>query len=282
MSASCCRECAPLATRLRNRMHCRQRTTGSQARPAQGSNNRRGRAGTPVAPQPSAEQRESKEFRMALLERVSTLIRANLNDLIDKAEDPEKMIKQVILDMQNQLLQVKTQVAIAIADQHLLEKKQKDNEVKVAEWMRKAELAVDKKEDDLARASLLRVESYRELSQNFTQQVADQKAQVENLKSALRQLEQKLTEAQAKADVLIAQHRRARAVGKANDARMASGDGSRAAAFDRMKRKVAHSEAVGQAKGELASEDIDDRLAALEKEDRVEKLLAELKAKRGA
>jgi phage shock protein A len=219
---------------------------------------------------------------MALLERVSTLVRANLNDLIDKAEDPEKMIKQVILDMQNQLLQVKTQVAIAIADQHLLEKKQKENEEKVAEWMRKAELAVDKKQDDLARASLQRVESFRELSENFQQQVTDQKAQVENLKSALRQLEQKLTEAQAKSDVLITQHRRARAAGKANDARMASGDESKAAAFDRMKRKVAHSEAVSQAKGEIASDNIEDRLAALEKEDRIEHLLAELKSKRGA
>ncbi len=219
---------------------------------------------------------------MALLERVSTLVRANLNDLIDKAEDPEKMIKQVILDMQNQLLQVKTQVAIAIADQHLLEKKQKENEDKIAEWMRKAELAVDKKEDDLARASLLRVESYRELSQNFAQQVSDQKAQVENLKSALRQLDQKLAEAQAKSEVLIAQHRRARAVSKASDARMASVDGSKAAAFDRMKRKVAHSEAVSQAKSEIASDNIEDRLAALEKQDRIEQLLAELKSKRGA
>src|SRR5881409_1792513 len=106
---------------------------------------------------------------MALLERVSTLVRANLNDLIDRAEHPEKMIKQVILDMQNQLLQVKTQVAIAIADQHLLEKKQKENEDKVAEWTRKAELAVGKKEDDLARASLQRVESYRDLSSSFAQ-----------------------------------------------------------------------------------------------------------------
>jgi len=70
---------------------------------------------------------------MALLERVSTLIRANINDLVDKAEDPEKMIKQVILDMQNQRLQGKTQVAIAIADQHLLEKKQKQNLEKAAE-----------------------------------------------------------------------------------------------------------------------------------------------------
>jgi phage shock protein A len=219
---------------------------------------------------------------MALLERVSTLVRANLNDLIDKAEDPEKMIKQVILDMQNQLLQVKTQVAIAIADQHLLEKKQKENEDKVAEWMRKAELAVDKKEDDLARASLQRVESYRDLQQNFTQQVADQKAQVENLKAALRQLEQKLAEAEAKADLLIAQHRRARAVGKASDARIASGDNSKAAAFDRMKHKVAHSEAVSQAKSEIAADNLDDRLAALEKADRIEQLLAELKTKRGA
>ncbi len=136
------------------------------------------------------------------------------------------MIKQVILDMQNQLLQVKTQVAIAIADQHLLEKKKKENEEKVAEWMRKAELSVDKKQDDLARASLQRVESYRDMSENFGQQVSDQKAQVENLKSALRQLDQKLAEAQAKADLLIAQHRRARAVGKATDAHLSSGQQS--------------------------------------------------------
>jgi len=219
---------------------------------------------------------------MALLERVSTLVRANLNDLIDKAEEPEKMIKQVILDMQNQLLQVKTQVAIAIADQHLLEKKQKENEDKVAEWMRKAELAVDKKEDDLARASLQRVESYRELSESFMQQVADQKAQVESLKTALRQLDHKLTEAKAKADLLIARQHRARAVGKASDAKLNIGDGSKAAAFDRMKHKVARTEAVSQAKAELAVDDVEDRLAALEKEDRIEQLLSELKAKRGA
>jgi phage shock protein A len=219
---------------------------------------------------------------MALMERVSTLVRANLNDLIDKAEEPEKMIKQVILDMQNQLLQVKTQVAIAIADQHLLEKKQKENADKVAEWMRKAELAVDKKQDDLARVSLQRVESYRELSENFAQQIADQKAQVENLKSALRQLEQKLAEAQGKADLLIAQHRRARAVGKASDARFAVNDSSKAATFDRMKRKVAHAEALSQAKSEIAADNMDERLAALEKEDRIEQLLAELKAKRSA
>lgn len=219
---------------------------------------------------------------MALLERVSTLVRANLNDLIDKAEDPEKMIKQVILDMQNQLLQVKTQVAIAIADQHLLEKKQKENEEKAADWVRRAEIAVDKKQDDLARAALERSMSYKELGESFVQQVADQKLEVESLKTALSKLEQKLAEANAKADLLIAQHRRSRAVGKAADAQMAMGDGSKAAAFDRMKRKVAHSQASSQAKTELVVDDVENRLAALEKEDRIERLLTELKAKRGA
>ena len=168
---------------------------------------------------------------MALLERVSTLVRANLNDLIDKAEEPEKMIKQVILDMNNQLLQVKTQVAIAIADQHLLEKKKLENDDKITEWMRKAELAVDKKQDDLARAALLRVESYRDLSANFAQQLEDQKAQVENLKSALRNLDQKLAEANAKADLLIAQHRRARAASKATDAQSGMDANSKSATF---------------------------------------------------
>jgi phage shock protein A len=218
---------------------------------------------------------------MALLERVATLVRANLNDLIDKAEDPEKMIKQVILDMQNQLLQVKTQVAISIADQHLLEKKQKENQDKNAEWLRKAELAVDKKQDDLARAALERSMSYKQMSESFNQQIADQRTQVENLKSALQKLEQKLAEAEAKSDMLVAQHRRARALGKASDAQIAIGDNSKAAAFDRMQRKVMHSEAASQAKSEMASDNVEDRLAALEKEDHIDKLLAALKARRG-
>ena len=217
---------------------------------------------------------------MALLERVSTLIRANLNDLIDKAEDPEKMIKQVILDMQNQLMQVKTQVAIAIADQHVLEKKQKENAEKEAEWMRKAELAVDKKQDDLARAALDRSMSYKQMAESFDSAVADQKTQVDNLKSALHKLEQKLAEAESKSDMLIAQHRRSRALAKASDAQMAIGDKSKTATFDRMKSKVRHADAVSHAKAEMVNDSVEDKLAALEKQDVIEKLLNEIKARR--
>jgi len=217
---------------------------------------------------------------MALLERVSTLIRANLNDLIDRAEDPEKMIKQVILDMRNQLMQVKTQVAIAIADQHVLEKKQKENADKESEWMRKAELAVDKKQDDLARAALERSMSYKQMAGSFDSLVADQKTEVDNLKSALHKLEQKLAEAESKSDALIAQHRRSRALSKASDAQMAIGDRSKVATFERMKSKVRHAEAVSKAKAEMANDNVEDKLAALEKQDEIEKLLKEIKARR--
>ncbi len=217
---------------------------------------------------------------MALLERVATLIRANLNELIDQAENPEVMIKQVILDIQNQLMQVKTQVAIALADQHMLEKKEKENQEKAADWGRRAEMAVDKGEDELARAALERSVSYRNLAEGFRQQAADQKLQVEDLKSALGKLEQKLAEAEAKRDLLIAQHRRARAVRRAGEAQAGAGGGSSAATWERMQDKVEREEALGQAASELAKEDLERKLAALEKQDEIERMLQELKARR--
>jgi len=215
---------------------------------------------------------------MALLDRVATLVRANLNDLVDRAENPEKMLKQVILDMENQFIQVKTQVAIALADLHLLEKKKTDNALKHAEWMHKAELAVDKKDDPLARAALERAMSYQQLAESFDQQIADQQTQVESLKAALKKLELKLSEARAKADLLIAQHRRSRAVSRAADAQLTpDGEGR---TFERMRTKVAREEALGRAKGEILGDDIDGRLHALEREQKIDALLEEIKAKK--
>jgi phage shock protein A len=219
---------------------------------------------------------------MALLERVATLVRANINDLVDKAEDPEKMIKQVILDMQNQLLQVKTQVAISIADQHVLEGKLKESGDNEQQWLRRAEMAVDKKDDNLARAAVERAMSYKSMAESFRQQVEDQKTQVENLKTALLKLQQKLAEAQSKSDMLIAQHRRSRALGKATDAGKAIGDNSNAAAFDRMKNKVRHTEAAAQANADLVADNVDDRFAAMEKEGEIDRLLADIKSRRNA
>jgi phage shock protein A len=217
---------------------------------------------------------------MAVLERVATLVRANLNDLIDRAEDPEKMMKQVILDMENQLLQVKTQVAIAMADQHLLQEKQKDHENKAAGWMRKADLAVGKEQDDLARTALERYQSVLALAEGYSRQLVEQRTQVETLRSALHQLEVKLSEARAKGDLLLAQHRRARALDKVSAAQLAVAAPSNVAAFDRLRQKVERSEAVSQATSTLVTDDTERRFDALEKEDEISRLLADLKARR--
>jgi phage shock protein A len=218
---------------------------------------------------------------MGLLERVSTLIRANLNDMIDRAEDPEKMIKQVILDMENQYLQVKTQVAVSIADQHILEKKQREQDEIAKDWMRKAEVAVDKAQDDLARSALDRYQTGLRLAQSFQEQVNDQKAQVETLKTALIKLEQKLDEAKSKREVLLARHRRGIALDKAVKAQVAVGDGSKSASFDRLKDRVNHTEATAAAEVDLLTDDVGDRLNRLDRDTEVERLLTDLKTRRG-
>jgi phage shock protein A len=217
---------------------------------------------------------------MGLLERVSTLIRANLNDMIDHAEDPDKMIKQVILDMENQYLQVKTQVAVSIADQHMLEKKLKENEDTGNDWMRKAERAVDKGEDDLARAALDRYQTSLRLAQSYREQVNDQKAQVETLKGALQKLEQKLDEAKSKRDLLLARHRRSIAFGKAARAQTAIGDQAKSATFDRLKDRVHHTEAVATAEMELIGDDAGERLTRMDRDIEIDRLLTDLKARR--
>src|SRR5436305_9209668 len=147
---------------------------------------------------------------MALLDRVSRLIRANLNDLVDKAENPDKLLKQLLLDMENQRMQVKTQVAIAVADWHVLDRKKAENAVSHSEWMRKAELALTKGDEQLARVALERSIPFETAVRNFSQQLEDQSRQVETLKLALQQLESKLAESRSQAEILMARYRRAR------------------------------------------------------------------------
>ncbi len=219
---------------------------------------------------------------MSLLDRVSTLLRANLNDLVEKAEDPEKLLKQIVLDMENQLLQVKTQVAIAIADEHLLEKRRKEHDEEGAEWRRKAQLAVEKNMDDLARSALERALSHEQLAKGFAAQAEDQKHEADNLRQALRKLEQKLSETRAHAEMLVAEHRRARVVGRATKARVSAGP-DQDHAMDRMKSKVRQTAAENSATSEvMVTETLEDRFKALESRDRVELELAELKSRTSA
>jgi phage shock protein A len=219
---------------------------------------------------------------MSLLDRVSTLLRANLNDLVEKAEDPERMLKQIVLDMENQLLQVKTQVAIAIADQHLLEKKRIEQEHQSADWRHKAELAVGKGQDNLARAALERAISHDQLVAGFTAQAEDQKHEADNLRQALRKLEQKLSETRAHCEMLVAEHRRAKIVGRATKARQTIGN-DQEQTIGRMRTKVHVKSAENAAVSEILSpETLEEKFKALESEDKVELMLQELKNKAAA
>src|SRR5579884_3807351 len=210
---------------------------------------------------------------MTLLDRVAMLVRANLNDLVDKAENPEKLLRQLLLDMQNQYLQLKTQVAVAIAGEHQLEKQYQENAAAQQEWLRKAELAVAKNEDALARVALERSLTYENAVRKFAQQVAEQKNQVELLRDSLHRLESKIAETKTRAEVLIAQHRRARLQTQTN------GDGfDQETAFKRLEARVGEAEMMSEAR-RIANEDLttEHQFAQLEKAERIDKMLADLK-----
>jgi len=221
---------------------------------------------------------------MALMERVATLLRANVNDLIDRAEDPEKMLKQLVLDMENQLLQVKTQVAIAIADQHLLEKKGKEHHESASGWRGKAELAVSKGEDELARLAIERVLSHEQMAEGFARQITEQTAESEALRATYNKLQGKLKETQAQCEMLVAEHRRARMVGKATAAREAiegnAESHGHSKTLGRFKARIQNAEAENHAgKVMLAGDTLEEKFAVLERDEKVERLLGELKQK---
>lgn len=215
---------------------------------------------------------------MPLLERIGTLLRANINDLIEKAEDPEKLARQLVLDMENQLIQVKTQVAMAMADQHLLLKRKKEHEEAVDEWRSKAELAVVRKRDDLARAALERSLKHEQLAHGFAEQLEDQQVEAEMLRSTFLKLQQKLTETEAKVELLIAQRRRAAISGKAHAIHATVQSASKSSSVKRLRLQVQKDEAKNlAARALLQSESLEDSFDALEKEERVERLLEDLK-----
>ncbi len=132
---------------------------------------------------------------MGIFSRLGTLIKSNINDLITKAEDPEKMLTQVLLEMQQQLVEAKKAVAVAIADEKKLQKQYVSETDKAKEWERKAMIAVRAGDDNLARQALGRKQEHENISTQFQQQWIQQKQAVEKLKDALRLLNNKIEEA---------------------------------------------------------------------------------------
>ncbi|NOY90354.1 MAG: PspA/IM30 family protein [Deltaproteobacteria bacterium] len=191
---------------------------------------------------------------MGFFGRLATLIKSNLNDLISSSEDPEKMLSQIIIEMNKQLIEAKKQVAIAIADEKRL-KKQRDNEASVSsEWERKAMMAIRAGDEELAKEALLRKKEHDSLAETYGDQWQKQKTATDQLKLALRALNSKIEEAKRKKNVLIARARRAEAMKSIQETMSGLSDTSAFDTFDRMAEKVDQMEAEAEAGAELAEE----------------------------
>ena len=191
---------------------------------------------------------------MGIFSRIGTLFKSNINDIISKAEDPEKMLNQVLLDMQSQLVEAKKQVAVSIADQKRLEK-QRDEQADLAqEWERKAMLAVKAGDENLAREALKRKGEHDGQLAELSKQAQLQKAAVDKLKDQLRSLNDKIEEAKRKKNILIARQKRAEAQKTIQSTMSGLSDTGAFDTFDRMSKKVDQIEAEAEADAELGQE----------------------------
>ncbi len=199
---------------------------------------------------------------MGIFSRLAALIKSNINDLISKSEDPEKMLNQVVLDMNNQLVEAKKQVAASIADEKRLAKQAEQELANSAEWERRAMMALRAGNEDLAKEALNRKKEHDALAQTFKDQWQKQKDAVEKLKQALRMLNDKIEEAKRKKNVLIARKKRAEAQKAIQDTMSGLKDQSAFETFDRMAQKIDQLEAEAEAGEELAEEYTGDVLAS--------------------
>jgi phage shock protein A len=224
---------------------------------------------------------------MGIFSRLGTLIKSNLNDLISRAEDPEKMLNQVLLEMQQQLVEAKKAVAVAIADEKRLQKQYNAELDKAKEWERKAMLAVRAGDDNLARQALVRKQEHENISAQFQQQWIAQKGAVDKLKDALRLLANKIEEAKRKKNILIARKKRAEAQRQIASTMQGLGDTSAFETFDRMAERItlleAEAEAGAELAGEISGDTLESKFLALESggHGTEEDALSELKAKMG-
>jgi phage shock protein A len=199
---------------------------------------------------------------MGIFSRLAQLIKSNLNDLISRSEDPEKMLNQVVLDMNNQLVEAKKQVAASIADEKRLAKQFDTEAANAQEWERKAMLALRAGNEPLAKEALSRKREYDELTGTLKEQWTKQKAAVDQLKKALRLLNDKIEEAKRKRNVLIARKKRAEAQRAIQETMSGLRDQSAFETFDRMSQKIDQLEAEAEAESDLAEEYTGDTLAS--------------------
>jgi phage shock protein A len=205
---------------------------------------------------------------MGIFDRFSRLLRSNINDLIAKAENPEKMLVQVIEDMRKQLAQAKQEVAVAIADERKLRMQVEEERKQAREWERRARLAVREGRDDLAKQALVRGQEHASNAAELEEQWTKHREETERLKDSLRQLNSKIEEAKRKKNLLIAKQKRAQAQRRIHDTMAGLQDKSAFRAFDQMVEKIEETEmkaiAAAEVTEDLEGDDLNREFALLE------------------
>lgn len=217
---------------------------------------------------------------MNLLERVLTLLRANLNTMAEKSDDPEKMLRQLQQDMRNQLVQVKTQVATAIAEEIKLRKRSQEFQTEADLWLKKATLAVQQNNENAARDYLARYNDLLRQAQRYGQQKKEQEQLVTTMRGILRQLEAKISEVDTTIELLVARKRSALLQQRVYDTLSKSGSPKDRESANRAQEKLLEVEARARALADLQQRDLDTQLARISQEQLIEEQLQQLKQKK--
>ncbi len=216
---------------------------------------------------------------MGILDRMSRLIRANINDLLDRAEDPEKMLNELLREMQANIREARTQVANMIAQEKELEADSRAAARDAREWERRAEMAVERGKDDLAREALRRKRDAEQIATVYATQLTGQQDMVERLKQQLRMLEAKFNEAESKRDVLIARHKATQAQKQITETLTSLPGFDSTSELDRMEKKIRTEESRAAAMVELQGEDLSYQFHELDRDEDIEGDLAAIKAR---
>ncbi|MDT8322980.1 MAG: PspA/IM30 family protein [Bacteroidota bacterium] len=214
-----------------------------------------------------------------IFSRITDIFKANINDILDKAEDPEKMIKQMVIEMEEAVNKATTAVGAAIANEKQLERQHADKAKLVTQWQQRAIKAVNAGRDDLARQALEKKNMFEKAATDLEAPLAEAKKTALTMRSQLEQLKAKLDEARVREGTLIARHQAAKAKKQISSSLAGIGDGA-FANFDKYEQKVLKTESEAEAMAELAGDttSLDDEFAQLEAGDSVEEELALLKA----
>lgn len=214
---------------------------------------------------------------MGFLQRLWGIIKANANSLLKRAEDPEKILEQAVSDMQEELVKLRQAVAQAIASQKRTERQATQARNTAEEWKKRAQLALEKGNEELAREALTRRQSYQQTADSLDEQLGQQNQVIDKLKADMRKLENKISEAKNKKDMYIARARSAQATQRVNEFMQGVNTGSSLSAFEQMEEKVTEMEASAETAQEMGQDDIEKQFASLEQGGEVDAELNQLK-----